>query len=375
MAKKKIVHIVEAFGGGIFTYLVELTNSLCDDFDIVIAYAKRKQTPKNFEEYFDKRIKFVEIRNFTRSINPIKDIKAGIEIYKLIKKENPDIIHMHSSKAGIIGRLVIKHKTKIKEEIAGTKENKVKNRKLFYTPHGYAFLKQDDSKIKRAIYKMIEKIVALLNRNCKIVACSKGEYEESLKLLKSSTYINNGINTNKIDELVDKSVIYKTNIHNLKICIIGRIGYQKNPQLFNRIAEQFPHIQFTWIGDGELRSTLTSKNIKIIGWVERKAVLNELEKNDIFILPSLWEGLPIALLEAMYLKKLCIVSNVIGNKDVIENGRNGFICENFQDYINIIQQVQNEKYNLDEIEENANKDILKEYNIKVMCEKYEKMYM
>ena len=47
---------------------------------------------------------------------------------------------------------------------------------------------------------------------------------------------------------------------------------------------------------------------------------------DVFLLTSLWEGLPVSLLEAMYMKKPCVVSDVIGNHDVIENGRNGFIC-------------------------------------------------
>ncbi len=358
MEKKKIVHIVEAFGGGVFTYFVELANSLSDKFEVVIAYAKREQTPENFEEYFDKNIKLVEIENFTRSINPIKDLKACMEVNKLIKQEQPDIVHMHSSKAGIIGRLIISSK----------------NRKLFYTPHGYAFLKLDDSKLKRFIYKSIEKFTALFRRSCKIVACSKGEYEESLKLIKNSTYVNNGVNTLEIDQLVQKVRESKININSLKICTIGRIGYQKNPELFNKIAEQFPNIQFTWIGDGELRDCLTSENIQITGWKDRKEVLNELEKNDIFILPSLWEGLPIALLEAMYLEKICIVSNVIGNKDVIENAKNGFVCDGLEDYVEVIKQIQNGKYDLDEIENNANSDILKEYNVGVMSKKYEELY-
>lgn len=358
MEKKKIVHIVEAFGGGVFTYFVELANALSENFEVVIAYAKRPQTPEDFKDYFNKNIKLVEIKNFTRSINPIKDFKACIEVNKLIKEEKPDIVHMHSSKAGIIGRIMISSK----------------NRKLFYTPHGYAFLKQDDSKLKRLIYKIIEKATALIRRSCKIVACSKGEYEESLKILKNSTYINNGINNKEIDKLVNKANKNKVDLNNLKICTIGRIGYQKNPELFNKIAEQFPNIQFTWIGDGELRDCLTSENIQITGWKDRKEVLNELEKNDIFILPSLWEGLPIALLEAMYLEKICIVSNVIGNKDVIENAKNGFVCDGLEDYVEVIKQIQNGKYNLDEIENNANSDILKEYNVGIMSKKYEELY-
>ena len=355
--KKKVLHLVEAFGGGVFTFLVELSNSTCNDYDVVIAYSKRKQTPENFKDYFNKNVKLIEVQNFTRSIGP-KDIKACSEIKKLVKKENPDIVHMHSSKAGIIGRLVIS----------------TKNRKLFYTPHGYSFLKQDDSKLKRFMYKSIEKIVAIYKRKCTIVACSEGEYKESLKLTKNATYVNNGVNIKEIDSLVKDSSIKDIDIKNLKICTVGRIGFQKNPQLFNQIAEQFPQIQFTWIGDGELKDMLKSSNINITGWANRADVLGNLAQNDIFILPSLWEGLPIALLEAMYLGKVCIVSNVIGNRDVIVNGENGFICDGLDDYKKIIEEIQQGKYNLIQLEKNAKENVLQDYNVDVMSKKYIELY-
>lgn len=355
--KKKVLHLVEAFGGGIFTFLVELVNNTCEEFDIVIAYSKRKQTPENFEEYFNKKVKLIEVQNFTRSIGP-KDFKACKEVKNIIKNENPDIVHMHSSKAGIIGRLVISSK----------------NRKLFYTPHGYSFLKQDDSKLKRFIYKSIEKMAAMYRKKCTIVACSEGEYKESLKISKNSTYVNNGVNVDEIDKVIVNKEIKNIDTKNLKICTIGRIGFQKNPELFNKIAESFTDIEFTWIGDGELREKLTSKNIKITGWAKREAVLKYVAENDIFILPSLWEGLPIALLEAMYLGKICIVSDVIGNRDVIKNGENGFVCDKLEDYKSVIEQIKNKKFELPKIESNAKNDVIENYNINKMSKQYAQLY-
>lgn len=355
--KKKILHLVEAFGGGVFTFLVELCNSISDEYDVVIAYSKRNQTPDNFKGYFSGNVKFIEVKNFTRNIG-IKDLKACMEVRRIIKEENPDIVHMHSSKAGIIGRLVISGK----------------NRKMFYTPHGYSFLKQDDSKLKRFMYKSIEKMVAIYRRKCTIVACSKGEYKESLKLTKNSTYVNNGVNTKEIDKIIKNDNLKEIDVNNLKICTVGRIGFQKNPELFNKIAENFPDLQFTWIGDGELKDELTSKNIKITGWAKREEVLRELEKNDIFILPSLWEGLPIALLEAMYLGKICIVSNVLGNRDVIDNKINGFVCNELEDYVQVINSIKCSSVNIEEIETQVKNDIIKEYSIEKMCEEYKKLY-
>ena len=142
--------------------------------------------------------------------------------------------------------------------------------------------------------------------------------------------------------------------------------------MFNEIAKNFPNLQFTWIGDGELRNELTSKNIKITGWLERKDVLKELNKNDIFILPSLWEGLPISLLEAMYMRKICIVSNIIGNRDVIEEGKNGFVANNIENYNKIILQIKNDDYL--EISEEARKSIITKFNNDIMIKKYINLY-
>ena len=175
MAKKKIVHIVEAFGGGVFTVLSDLCKVTSDEYDIVIAYSMREQTPTNFTEYFPKNISFRRVWNFTRSINLIKDIKALREIRKIVKQEKPDIVHLHSSKAGVLGRIAIHNK----------------NIKMLYNPHGFSFLKLDDSRLKRLMYKNIERASAIMNHRCTIVGCSKGEYEEALKLNKNSICINN----------------------------------------------------------------------------------------------------------------------------------------------------------------------------------------
>ena len=131
--------------------------------------------------------------------------------------------------------------------------------------------------------------------------------------------MNNGINMAQLQKLVDE--VGNSEPHPFTVFTLGRICYQKNPAQFNAIALAMPNIRFLWIGDGELRSTLTAPNITITGWAERKDALKYSASGDVFVLTSLWEGLPISLLEAMYMKKVCIVSNIIGNRDVI-HGKN-----------------------------------------------------
>lgn len=249
--KKKILYIVEAMGGGVFTYIVDLANELVNKYDMYIAYAVRKQTPKNYKDYFDKRIHLIEVKNFRRAIDPMKDIAAFFEVKKIAAEIKPDIIHLHSSKAGAIGRMAFNGKIP-----------------MFYTPHGYSFLMENYKPMKRRMFKLIESVCA--KRNCTTISCSVGEHQESLKLTKHATYVNNGINMAELQEIIDKTEKVE---HSFTVYTLGRICYQKNPTLFNEIAESLPDVKFVWIGDGELRDQLTSENIEITGWADRSTAI------------------------------------------------------------------------------------------------------
>ena len=121
-----------------------------------------------------------------------------------------------------------------------------------------------------------------------------------------------------------------------------------------------------------MRNKLTADNIEITGWLERKEVLEHLLDSDVFILTSLWEGLPIALLESMYMKKICIVSNVIGNREVIQSGINGYVCDSIDDFCEAIKY--SKKGECSHLSYKAYIDIINKYNTNVMSEKYKKIY-
>lgn len=345
--KKKILYIVEAFGGGVFTYIVDLANSLVNDYDIYIAHGIRNQTPDNYAEYFDDRIKLITVKNFVRDINLKKELNSLKEVKDIAANIKPDIIHLHSSKAGVIGRMAFDGK-------------KVP---LFYTPHGYSFLMKDTSKIKRFIYWCIEKLFS--QKNCTTISCSFGEHQETLKLTSNAVYVNNAINTAELKGKIEKVEGHE---HPFTVFTLGRICYQKNPKLFNEIAKSMPDVKFLWIGDGDLRNELKSSNIEITGWVDRDVALRKSINADIFILTSLWEGLPISLLEAMYMKKLCVVSDVIGNHDVIHNDENGYVCSDVNDFVKAIKE-RNECYI-----NRAYQDVLNEYDVKIQAKRYAEIY-
>lgn len=172
----------------------------------------------------------------------------------------------------------------------------------------------------------------------------------------------------ELQEIVDQT---EKVAHPFTVFTLGRICYQKNPTLFNMIAESLPDIRFVWIGDGELREELRSKNIEISGWVDRTTAIEYAVNADVFLLPSRWEGLPISLLESMYMRKVCVVSNVIGNRDVIHNGENGFVCSDTKEFIKAIEEAQN---GADGFTERAYQDVLNMYNTKAMAKQYSEKY-
>lgn len=351
--RKKLLFIVEAMGGGIFTYIVELTNHLCDFMDVYIAYAIRPQTPENYKSYFDKRIKLIEVKNFTRSVRVIKDIKALFEIKRIARVIRPDIIHLHSSKAGALGRWAFNGK-KIP---------------LFYTPHGYSFLMMDCALIRRALFKLVETVSS--KRSCTTISCSESEQKESLKLTRRAVCINNGINILELQKIVCSAKTDKSNSYT--VFTLGRICGQKDPYLFNEVAMLLPDIHFLWIGDGELRNMLTAPNIEITGWVDREKAIKFALSADVFLLTSVWEGLPMSMLEAMYMKKVCIVSDTIGNHDVIHNGINGFVCNGAEAFADAILSVK--ENGGQEFIERAFNEVLEKYNTDTMTRKYIDIYM
>ncbi|MNF79261.1 Glycosyl transferases group 1 [compost metagenome] len=252
-----------------------------------------------------------------REFSPIQDLKSAYQLAKELKKINPDVIHLHSSKAGVLGRVAYFFL--------------FKKKKLFYTPHGYSFLRTDISKTVKNIYWRIEKSFQRFFGGT-IVACGDTELEIA-KEIGSAKLVRNGIDIANVQEHFTPHQNEK-----LTIGIMARITAARNPEMFNQIALNFPHFNFVWIGDGELRPLITAPNIRITGWIlDRKIVLKELNNIDIYMQISLWEGLPIAVLEAMALQKPVIATNIIGNKDAVLHNKTGFLFSDISELENFFE--------------------------------------
>ena len=350
----KIVHVVECFAGGVFSFLSNLTNELDKEEYIVIYGINRDNTPSDFRKKFLPNTKFIPWKNASRSLNPLKDLKALWELYTILKKiDNIDIIHLHSSKAGFLGRIV--------SFLLG------KSKKTIYTPHAISFLRLDVSPKKRKIFIWMEKFASFFGG--KIVACSQSEKDAIEEQgIKNVTFINNGIRPLGIEK--------KENISDkITIISVGRLSIQKNPKLFNDIALEFndnPNVQFIWCGDGELKSELTSANIKCTGWIEKKELENYLANADIYLSTSLWEGLPLSVLEAMSIGLPVVLSDCVGNRDLVEG--NGFLYRDNIEAIKIINKVITER-NISYFMGNKSNILFnKKFNLKLMGKTYYLLY-
>jgi glycosyltransferase involved in cell wall biosynthesis len=109
---------------------------------------------------------------------------------------------------------------------------------------------------------------------------------------------------------------------------------QKDPLLFRRIAERFhlrPDTQFVWIGGGELAAELQSRNVAVTGWLDERAVHEQLGRLDVYLSTSLWEGLSLGALHAMAAGKPLVLRRCPGNVDLVRHGENGFLFDNAEE--------------------------------------------
>ncbi|MCD7112827.1 glycosyltransferase family 4 protein [Limosilactobacillus agrestis] len=263
-----------------------------------------------------KGVKVILLPSLVREISPTNDIKAIVELRKIIKSESPDIVHLHSSKAGVIGRLSsIGLRRKIK---------------VIFTVHGWAFTDGVSSRLKKSLYRIIEKSV----RHFTDLFICVSYYDEKIgkrdKVLDSTSnvkVIHNGSITPS-----EQNINYSVHTP-LRLVMIARFSPQKDQETLINAVTKLPKDRYklTFVGDGETLQTnkeLVSKygldhNIKFTGF--KDDISDELINNDVYILSTHYEGLPISIIEAMSYGLPILATNVGGNSEMLENNINGFL--------------------------------------------------
>jgi glycosyltransferase involved in cell wall biosynthesis len=325
--KTKILQIITklAVGGAQENtlYLAEKFND--ENYYSEIACGKTAKEFGSLEEIAGKAgIRITIVDGLSNDFRPIKYIGAILKLRKYIKENNFDIVHTHSSAAGILGRIAAK--------FAGAKI-------IVHTVHGWGF-SEDMNFFKKQIYLLLERISAKFTD--KLISVSNDAVNVGLKnkIGDKNKYviIRSGIPLEKFSRKINFEKTKKElNIpKNYSVVgTIGRLDEQKNPLDFVETARIVLHEKkntvFVIVGDGPLRQKVENKikrlgikeNFRVLGF--RNDVNEIIHIFDVFVLTSLWEGMPRVIVEAMAAKKPIVANDVGGVRDALKNGCNGFL--------------------------------------------------
>lgn len=324
--RKKILLITEAMLGGIRQHVEDIALGLDKKkYDVYLAYSDNRADDKFFEDYerLAKEIHMIRCEHMFRELSLKKDVAAIRELKGIIKRIKPDIVHCHSSKAGIVGRAAAC--------VCGVEY-------VYYTPHAYSFQNPYLGTVKRRIYINAERFLAK-HMTTKTINVSKGEMQEALAnridMSDKLVLIYNGIPQ---ISLPDRSSMRKENGFAEDAILIGvtaRLAKQKDPMTFLRIAKNVTQreqrAEFIYIGDGELEGEMREwigKNslqdkIHLMGFRNDASVL--VDMLDIYLSTALYEGLPYSMIEAMRVGVPIIATDVVGNNELVTEGVNGML--------------------------------------------------
>ena len=378
MKKLKIMRIITRLNiGGPSIHVVNLNYGLQSDYDCILISGQIEPHESDMSYYADKyKIPVRYLKQLSREISFPGDLIALWEIFKLIKKEKPDIVHTHTAKAGTLGRFAA--------FFAGVPI-------IIHTFHGNIF-KGYFSPKKTKLFTYIEKVLSLIST--KIIAISEKQKQELLNLKITNTtkisVIKLGFDfSNVLAEKSDHGIFrkkYGISMDKTIIAIVGRITAIKNHLLFINIAEKllkfYPDLVFPIIGDGDLRQCIEDEILKrnltdkifITGFIEDlKPVYSDV---DIVLLTSHNEGTPVALIEAMINGKIILSTNVGGISDFIDNNKNGFYFNdpNPDLFVKTLSKILNKEYDTNKISENAKKTASEYFSVNRLINEVKDLY-
>ena len=277
--------------GGVATAAMGYASNLPDETHVLLANARR--SPGGMVEIPDGL--FSEVLSL-----PNDHRRAVLEVVRVAKELNPDVIHAHSSFAGLYVRLA--------SLFPGMKQFPV-----VYTPHGLAFVREDVSGVKKELFRIAEK--ALAPMTTVFAGCSTNESDLLKEIARQGKHIcvPNALPEERIASFPSWQAPEKP-----AVAVLGRIAPQRDPEMVIAIAQELRHtedlqgVEVRWIGDGdsELRDRLERNGITVVGWTPAEKVPDELCKVSVMIHTARWDGFPMAVLESLAMGVPTLVSDI-----------------------------------------------------------------
>jgi glycosyltransferase involved in cell wall biosynthesis len=342
--------------GGPALDLIPLAHHLQNDFDIHFLYGckEKDETEPSFllEKY--KGVQLIKISSLQRSLFPFRDIKAYFAILKHIREFQPDIVHTHGAKIGLLGRLAA-HKAKVPL--------------LVHTFHGHLFHSYFNRFFTALLIRLERQLLKITNLIIAISETQKKELEEILQIKNEKQICLVPLGVDYIDVNAKEHYMqafkrtYQVKPGTICIGILGRMVPIKNPIFFLKVAENVlrnhagKSFRFFVVGEGsELQSMkhylkqkavpFTEQNedcpIVFTSWIQN--IQNVLEGLDIVVLTSFNEGTPLSLIEAQLCGKPVVAADVGGVRDTMIDGETGILIQDhdIQQFTNAIIRLAND---------------------------------
>ena len=306
--KKILITSLKGDLSGVPIYTKTIATQLNDKFEFIIVTADSNNLFKNLNDL--NNVTIVEV-DFNNSFSPVNFLNALFTLKRIIKNYSPDIIHLQGTLFGVLGRLV-------------------KHKRIIYTYHGIPF---DNSIpfIKRVIFFTIEKALSF-KKSIENIALTEFNKESLVNIGYKNTIIIE--NFSRITPPINldfsnrkrKSIISVAGFRNQK-------NYNYLFKLFNKLPEDF---NLTIAGTNTdsvefktLAKSLVSKNkiskINFLGSITN--ISNELQKHEIFIQTSIYEGFSLAAIEARAFGLKLALSNTSGTKEILSNYKSSIVLK------------------------------------------------
>ncbi len=383
----KVLHIVNRFnlGGHVFKPLY-LSKYLPPEYQTLVIGGIHTKEEESSEFLLQREnIDYIVIPEMSRSISFSEDYKAYRKIKKIIREFQPDIIHTHASKAGLLGRIA-----------AFT----VKKTITIHTFHGHVFHSYFGW-FKTTVFKTIEKLLAY--KTTAIIAVSELQKDDLCKKFKvvseNKTYVVPiGLDLARFHTEMDTKRIdfrqkYRIQDNEIVISIIGRLVPIKNHHLliesFAKLKNNSPKkVKLVIVGDGDLKPELIDLSIELGLSVQNKNTIGDViftswikevdyvyAGSEIITLSSHNEGTPVALIEAQVAKKAIVSTNAGGTSDILGKSKYHRISEkNINDFtknLNDIVELIADDYKMNNINQEKT---LAEFSYQTMVKRMDILY-
>ena len=351
----QVLHVIARMNvGGTARYVGELVEKIPNS-KLATGYVQGSE----IEDPCVKKLEVLRIQHMGRRISPFNDFRAWVELRKVIKEVKPLIVHTHTFKAGLIGRLV-----------GGT-------HKRVHTFHGHLFDDQSFSLIEKKMITLAERCLAR-RTNLLVSVGKKVGVElraEGIGTNQDWLSIPPGVKALPTIERFQARKALGLNSDGMLIGWMARMAEVKNPFLLLEIAEKLQDVNFVMAGGGDLLEQIrrkAPKNVAVIGWADASTFWSAV---DCAISTSDNEGMPVALIEAQLAGLPVIATDVGSNSEVVEDGLTGIITsKNVAELIYAVEKLFKDKTLLKSMGESSKARAVNEFSLQTMIDKHKQAY-